>query len=90
VAWSWERGQERHVVVSQSEVRAQGRVPLPWPDLAGQPLRLIDSFTGETYDRDGGETTFPGLFVDLPAWGFHLLTAAGSATFKRRQTERRS
>jgi hypothetical protein len=75
VAWAWEKGKDRHVVVvNLSEVRAQGRVPFPWPDLAGQALRLIDSFTGETYDRDGGETTFPGLFVDLPAWGFHFLT----------------
>jgi len=64
------------VVVNLSEQRAQGRVPFPWSDLTGQRLRLVDAFTGDVYDRDGGETTFPGLFVDLPAWGFHLLTAA--------------
>jgi hypothetical protein len=77
VAWAWERGAERHVVaVNVSEAPAQGRVPFPWPDLAGRQLRLIDAFTGDIYERDGGETTSPGLFVDLRAWGFHFLTVA--------------
>ena len=75
VAWAWEKGDERHVVVvNLSEARAQGRVPFPWPDLAGQSLRLVDVFTGDAYDRGGSETIEPGLYVDLPGWGFHLLT----------------
>jgi hypothetical protein len=79
LAWAWERETERHVVVvNLSDVRAQGRVLFPWPDLAGRRLRLNDFFTGENFDRDGDETTFPGLFVDLPAWGFHVLRAAVS------------
>ena len=77
VTWAWEKGQERHVVVvNLSEAPAQGRVAFPWPDLAGRQIRLIDAFTGEIYDRDGGATTVPGLFVDLRAWGFHFLTLA--------------
>lgn len=80
VAWAWDKEDERHVVVvNLSGSPAQGRIPLPWPDLAGRALRLVDAFSGETYERDGGEATSPGLFVDLPAWGFHLLTAGGGA-----------
>jgi len=83
VAWAWERGTERRVVVvNLSEERAQARIPLPWSHLAGQQLRLVDAFTGESYDRDGAEMTSPGLFVDLPAWGFHLLAAAESAAVR--------
>jgi hypothetical protein len=79
VAWVWDAASERHVVVvNLSEAGAQGRVPLPWPDLAGQSLRLVDAFTGEAYDRDGSETIEPGLYVDLPGWGFHLLTVGPS------------
>src|SRR6185369_15778198 len=56
VAWAWEREQERHVVaVNLSDAAAQARVPFPWPDLAEKRLRLIDGFTGESYDRDGTE-----------------------------------
>lgn len=80
VAWAWERGQQRHVVVvNLSDARAQARIPFPWSDLAAQHLRLVDAFTGESYDRDGQETMDPGLYVDLPAWGFHFLTAAVSS-----------
>jgi hypothetical protein len=78
VAWAWEKGDERHVVVvNLSDAPAQGRIPLPWPDVAGRPLRLRDAFSGAVYDRDGGEAIQPGLYVDLPAWGFHLLAAGG-------------
>jgi hypothetical protein len=80
VGWTWERGDERHaVVVNLSDVRAQARVPFPWPDLAGRTLRLVDSSSGETFERDGSETVAPGLYVDLPAWGVHLL-AVGQAS----------
>jgi hypothetical protein len=74
VAWSWERGAERRVVVvNLSPASAQGRIRLPWPDLTGRRLRLEDAFTHTAYDRDGGEALDPGVFVDLPGWGFHLL-----------------
>jgi hypothetical protein len=80
VAWTWEKDAERcAVVVNLSDVRAQARVPFPWPDLSGRALRLVDAFTGDAYDRDGSETIAPGLYVDLPPWGFHLLTAGGAS-----------
>jgi hypothetical protein len=77
VAWAWERGTERRaVVVNLSAAPAQARVPFPWADIAGRPLRLIDAFTDGGFERDGGETLDPGLFVDLPPWGFHFLTVS--------------
>jgi len=76
LAWGWEKGPERHVVVvNLSGVPAQARIRLPWADHVGRRLLLVDAFTDDVYDRDGGETLDPGLFVDLPAWGFHLLAA---------------
>jgi Alpha amylase, catalytic domain len=75
VAWCWEKGKERLlVVVNLSAVPSQARVRLPWPDLAGRPLRLVDAFTSEEYERDGGEMLELGLYVDLRPWGFHLFT----------------
>ncbi|MHC3467723.1 alpha-amylase [Streptomyces sp. 7R007] len=73
LAWSWTGADTRHVViVNHSDAPAQGRVPLPWPDLAGDTRRLTDLLTAQTYDRDGGELVAPGLFVDLPARHHHV------------------
>ncbi|MGW7544421.1 alpha-amylase [Streptomyces sp. NPDC054770] len=80
LAWSWTAGRERYlVVVNYSGRPAQGRVPLPWADLAGQPCELTDLLAGNTFERDGGELAGPGLFVDLGAWHWHLLAVGRPA-----------
>jgi hypothetical protein len=77
VAWCWEDGGSRAVVVvNLSGAPAQAHVRLPWPGLAGHRLRLTDTISGEVYERDGGELGDPGLYVDLPAWGCHLLAVS--------------
>ena len=52
---------------------SQARVRLPWPALAGSPWSLSDELSGQVFDRDGDELSGSGLFVDLPAWGCHVL-----------------
>jgi hypothetical protein len=79
LAWSWELGGERHVVVvNLSDAPAQARVRLPWPDLAARRVRLSDAIRGEVYDRDGAELAASGLYVELGAWDVHLLALATS------------
>ena len=72
LAWSWRRaGDARHVVVvNLSDQPAQGRIPLPWPDLPGRGWRLTDLLGGDDFDRDGDELADPGLYVELPPWQF--------------------
>jgi hypothetical protein len=73
-AWCWKKDKERClIVVNLSDTSAQGLIQIPWHDLAGRTWRLTDSFTGAVYERDGDELHSTGVFVDLPAWGFHLL-----------------
>jgi len=73
VAWCWRSGGERYLmVVNLSDWGAQARVRVPWEELKGRSWRLIDLFTGAVYGRNGEEMCQPGLFVDLPAWGFHF------------------
>ena len=73
-AWAWRREDAGHVVVvNLSPAPAQGRVRLPWPDLAGGDHVLEDLLTGTRYERAGDELVGPGLYVDLPPWGFHVL-----------------
>jgi hypothetical protein len=62
------------IVVNLSDSGAQGQVRLPWDDLRGKSWQMADLFTGQTYARSGDEMCNPGLYVDLPAWGYHVLT----------------
>ncbi len=74
IAWCWEKGKERYlIVVNLSKERSQGRVQLPWDELAGRSWRLTDLFTKEVYERDGNEMCGPGLYIALEAWCFYLL-----------------
>ena len=74
LAWAWYDDLPHHlVVVNYSGAPAQGRVTLAWADLGGRRWRLRDVLTGTVFDRDGDELAGPGLYVDLPAWGFHVL-----------------
>ena len=46
-----------------------------WLVKPGSRWRVTDLLTGQVYDHDGDEMYYPGLYVDLPPWGFHILTA---------------
>ena len=63
-------------VVNYADVRSQCSVPLPFGDLAGARWRLRDLLGDAVYDRDGDALLSPGLYLDLPAWGYHLFTLA--------------
>nr|WP_269117413.1 alpha-amylase family glycosyl hydrolase [Ramlibacter monticola] len=77
VGWCWRRGDARFLVaVNLSERPAQAQVQLPWEDLAGRSWQLDDLLSQARYDRDGDTMRQPGLYVDLPPWGFHLLRIA--------------
>lgn len=76
LAWAWHDGDRpgRVVVINFGPQPAQGRVALPWPALAGRAWRLTNLLDGRVFERGGDELTGSGLFVDLPAWGAHVLT----------------
>ncbi len=75
VAWCWEKAADRHlIVVNLSDLRSQGRITLPWTDLAGGSWRLTDPLQAMVFDRAGGELQETGLYVDLEPWGYHVLS----------------
>jgi hypothetical protein len=56
VAWCWATDTARHlVVVNLSGSGAQGRVRLPWGDLAGRDWQLADGLSGARFERGGDE-----------------------------------
>jgi hypothetical protein len=74
LAWSWHArdGQRLLVVVNYAGHQSQCYVRLPFPDLAGRTVRLEDLMGADRYDRDGGDLGSRGLYLDLPAWGYHV------------------
>jgi hypothetical protein len=79
LAWIWHEELPHHlVVVNFSGGAAQARVRLPWPELGGRSWRLRDVVSRDVFVRDGDELAGPGLFVDLPPWGCHLLAVEAS------------
>jgi len=74
IAWCWRSTGEHHlIVVNFSDSGAQGHVQLPWDELTGKSWQMTDLFTGQMYERSGDEMCNPGMYVDLPPWGFHVL-----------------
>ena len=74
IAWSWEapEGPRRLITVNYSGTRGQCYVRLPYHDLAGRAVRLVDGMSPASYDRDGGELVSRGLYLDEPAWSYHV------------------
>ncbi len=73
IAWTWEQPGQRHlVVVNPSDIRADGMVRLPWPDLEG-PCTLVDLLSGAEFERDGSQIATDGLYVALDPSDIHLL-----------------
>jgi hypothetical protein len=73
VAWCWRfEGDYALVVVNLSDSGAQGQVRMPWSEISDHQWQLTDFFTGQVYERNGADMCYPGVYVDLPPWGFHV------------------
>ncbi len=73
-AWEGAGGGRLLVAVNYAPNQSQCYVRLPWTDLAGRTMRLKDLMGPAEYDREGDGLLSTGLFLDLPAWGFHVFT----------------
>jgi glycosidase len=71
-AWECEARQRLLVVVNYGPTRSQGRVPWPFVDMKGKEVMLEDLMIGVRYEWESDDLLSRGLYVDLPAWGFHV------------------
>jgi hypothetical protein len=78
-AWADRAGHRMLVVVNDAAVRSQCSVPLPFGDLAGGEWRLEDLLGDAVYERGGDDLLSPGLYLDLPAWGYHVFALVAQA-----------
>ena len=65
-------GQRRLMAVNYAGNQSQCYVRLPFPELSGHTVRLKDLMGPASYDRDGSDLVSRGLYLDLPAWGYHV------------------
>ncbi len=74
IACSWEGNNGAHalVAVNYASHASQCYIRLPFAELAGQQVRFRDWMSAALYDRDGNELLSGGIFLDLPAWGYHI------------------
>ena len=71
-AHQWSLENELRVVVSNlTGQRARGFVRVDLP-LTSANWRLHEVFSGAVYERDGGDMTDRGLYVDLPPFGYQV------------------
>jgi hypothetical protein len=74
LAWSWDDDPHRAlVVINDADAPASARVHVPWTELADDTWQLEDLLSGQKFERDGTEVATAGLYVELPAYGFHML-----------------
>jgi hypothetical protein len=74
LVFSWEGpGAERLLVtVNYAPTQGQCYVRLPFDDMFGHPIRLQDRMSTAAYDRHGDDLVMPGLYLDMPPWGYHV------------------
>ena len=73
VAYIWALEDEiRLLAVNLGSSRAQCYVPLDLPALAERSWQLKDMLSNAHYVRNGRELLEPGLYMDVPGYGYHI------------------
>jgi len=71
-AWEGEAHQRLLIAVNYGPSQGQCYMRLPFDDLRGGKVMLQDLMSDARYEREGDDLLNRGLYLDLPAWGFHV------------------
>jgi len=71
-SWTAKSGEKRLVAVNYSDNQSQCYVAIQWTDLQGKLCQLRDRMGTAVYERNGNELAETGLYLDMPAWGYHV------------------
>jgi glycosidase len=74
LAFAWEGGAGQRLLVAINYGPSQGQCRVAWPfvDMKGNNVTLKDLMHETSYEWEGDALLYRGLYVDLPAWGFHI------------------
>lgn len=78
LAFSWEGPREQRLLTAVNYGPTQGQctVKLPLANLQGRKLHLRDLMGPAQYEREGDDLVARGLYLDMPAWGYHVFEMA--------------
>jgi len=77
--WESGAGDRRLVVVNYAPNQSQCYLRLPLGDPDGERVLLRDLMSPASYDRSAAELVSRGLYLDMPAWGYHVFEVSASA-----------
>jgi hypothetical protein len=74
LAFAWQGAAGRRMLVAVNYAASQGQcyVRVPWLDLAGRSVRLVDLTGDARYDRAGSDLVSKGLYLDVRPWAYHV------------------
>lgn len=70
--WMEADGRRRMIAVNYAGHQSQCYVRLPLSELQSGTVRLEDLMGSARFDRDGSDLASRGLYLDMPAWGYHV------------------
>jgi len=70
--WQGPGEEQLLVTVNYAATQSQCYVRLPFPDLAASTVQFKDLMGPAYYQRDGNDLLSRGLYLDMPAWGYHV------------------
>jgi hypothetical protein len=71
-AWQGQNGQQAIVAVNYAPNQSQCYLPLPLLNAGGDIYELKSLMGSESYERSGDSLVSPGLYLDLPEWGYEI------------------
>ena len=74
IAFSWQAADQRLLIaVNYGPTEGQCYIALPWHDLDRRMVVMQDLLTpSQRYERDGLDLRQRGLYLAMPAWGYHV------------------
>ncbi len=74
LAFGWEdaNGRLALVCVNYAPNASQCYIRLPFSELTDKSVRFKDLMGPAVYDREGNDVISRGMYLDLPAWGYHI------------------
>ena len=74
IACAWHDGTDGlyAVVINYASHDSQCYLPLPLDGLRGASWKLQDMMSEAVYHRDRDSMISPGLYLDMPPWGYHV------------------
>lgn len=74
IAADWRGDGDKHllVVANYAPNQSQCFVRVVLPDAGGRTVRFEDLTGPARFDRNGNDLVARGLFLDVPAWGYHV------------------